>query len=181
MEHPSHHHYSRTNQCRDRVKLGAQHGRDFSHKHIAHHAASDSGQHAEQRRRNRSGVKGQRFTRARNRKESESGGVEHQYRAAQPVDDSIPIERNQPGKDRDNDISPVADGRRRNRTDHHIASDAPRVACGERQNENSKEIEPVLHSSRRAAEGKHERTPKIEGNQQRVYDVSVDDHLASCG
>ena len=38
------------------IELRAQHCRDFPHEHIAHHAAANSSQHAEQHRRNRTGA-----------------------------------------------------------------------------------------------------------------------------
>ncbi len=113
-------------------------------------------------------MKRQCFTRARNRKECQSGGVEDQYRAAQPVDDSIPIERNQPGKDRDSDVSPVADGRGWNRPDHQIARDPTGIARGERQNQHPEEIEPVLDPGGSAAQRENEGATKIESNQQRI-------------
>jgi hypothetical protein len=53
IQHPSNYHHSRADQGRDCVKLSTQHGGNFPHEHIAHHAAADSCQHAEERRRNR--------------------------------------------------------------------------------------------------------------------------------
>jgi hypothetical protein len=70
-------------------------------------------------------------------KERQSGGIEHQHGAAQPVDDSIPKERNQPGKDGNGDISPVADSRRGNRSTHHIARDPTRIASGKGPDQNT--------------------------------------------
>ena len=112
-------------------------------------------------------------------KRRQSGGIEHQHGAAQPVDDSIPKERNQPGKHGNGDISPVADSRWWNRSNHQIARDPARIACREGQYQNTKQIEPVPHRSRRSAERKHERAAKIERHQQSVdHDVLVDDHQA---
>jgi hypothetical protein len=45
MERSSQYHHSRANQGRDRVELGSQHGGNFHHEDVAHHAAADSGQH----------------------------------------------------------------------------------------------------------------------------------------
>src|SRR5439155_14365879 len=78
MQHSSQYHHSRTNQRRDRVKLGSQHGGNFHHEDVTHHTAAYPGQHAKQCRRNRPCVKRQRLTRTRYCKERESGGVEHQ-------------------------------------------------------------------------------------------------------
>ena len=73
MERSSQYHHRRTNQGSDRVELGLQHGGNFHDEDVAHHAAADSGQHTEQRRRNRPGVKRQRLTRTRHRKERQFG------------------------------------------------------------------------------------------------------------
>lgn len=74
--------HSRAKQRRDRVELGSQDGRNFHYEDGAHYATANSCKHAEQYRRNRAGVKGQRLTRTSNRKERESGGIEYQHRAA---------------------------------------------------------------------------------------------------
>jgi len=84
-------HHSRTNQGRDGVELSPQHSWYFHHKDVAHHAAPDSCQHAEQYRCNWSGVKCQGLPRTRYRKERQSGGIEHQHRAAQAIDHSVQV------------------------------------------------------------------------------------------
>jgi len=96
-----------------------------------HHAAADPRQHAVHHRRDRVEVKGERLQRARDREERQPGAVEHQHGAAQPPDERVPVtlpmpegrgpqpekmvERHQAGEERDDDVSPVADGRRRGR------------------------------------------------------------------
>ena len=57
MERSSQGHHSRVNQGRDRVELVSEHGGNFYHEDVAHHATADSGQHTEQRRRNRPSIK----------------------------------------------------------------------------------------------------------------------------
>jgi len=47
MERSSQGHHSRVNQGRDRVELVSEHGGNFHHEDVAHHATADSGQHTE--------------------------------------------------------------------------------------------------------------------------------------
>ena len=132
MQHASNNNHSRAKQRRDRVELGSQDGRNFHYEDGAHHATANSCKHAEQYRCNRAGVKGQRLTRTSNRKERESGGIEYQHRAAQPVDNSISIECSQTREDRHRHLSPLAHCCRRNRSNHQVARDPARIASGKR-------------------------------------------------
>src|SRR5580658_548111 len=64
--------------------------------------------------------------------------VEYQHGAAQSFDYSIPKKRNHPAKYGNRDISPVVDSRRWSRTNHHIAHDPTRDACGKGQDQDPK-------------------------------------------
>lgn len=123
MQHVPDHNNARTNEGGDCVKLSPQYSRYFPYKYISHHAATDSGQHAEECGRDRAHSKGKCFTGSGYRKQCQSGRVEYQDWAAEAIDDAIPEERNQAPQHRNNDLTPVADRCRRKGSNHHIARD----------------------------------------------------------
>jgi hypothetical protein len=63
-----------------------------------------------------------------NREKRQSRAVEHEHRAAQPVNPGAPVEGDDPGKQRDRQIASVADRRRRHHADQQVAGDTPGVA-----------------------------------------------------
>src|SRR5262245_47250811 len=66
---------------------------------------------------------GQCLRRARNSEQRQARGVEDQNRAAQSINKPITIECQQSCRQRDGDISPVAERRDRSRANHDVASD----------------------------------------------------------
>jgi hypothetical protein len=91
----------------------------------------------------------------------------------QAVENRIPEEGRQTGEEGDAEIAPVADRRRRDGADQHVAGNATGVARGEGQYEHPEEIEPALDRRRSAAQREHEGPDEIERQQQRM---AVSDH-----
>jgi hypothetical protein len=81
----------------------------------------------------------------------------------QAVENRIPEEGRQTGEEGDAEIAPVADRRRRDGADQHVAGNATGVARGEGQYEHPEEIEPALDRCRSAAQREHEGPDEIEG------------------
>jgi hypothetical protein len=149
-----------------RVQLAAENRGDLRHEHVAQHAPADAGQDAEQDRRDGVEPGRQRLQRTRDREEREPGGIEHQHRAAQPVDDREPEKGDETRRERDADVPPVADRRRRRGAEEDVAGEAADVARRERQHQHAEDIEPVLDARHRPAQSEDERAGQVEHDEE---------------
>jgi hypothetical protein len=153
---------SRAGQGGEGVKIGTQHGGDLGQEHVAGHPSADPGHDAEKRRHDGIEPESERLFRASNREESQPRGVEKEHRAAHPVDGGGPPEGEGSNEQRNRQITPVADRRRRHCADHQVASDAPGITRRKRQDQNPEQIEPVLDPRRRTAQREDKGTDEIE-------------------
>ena len=62
------------------------------------------------------------------------------------------------------------------RSNHHIARDPTRIARGERQNQNSEQIEPVFNSGGCTTQREDEGTAEVKRDQQRIHNDLFIDH-----
>ena len=158
----------------ERVDIRSQHSRNFSYEHIPNHSAADPRQSAEKNGRDRTDMERQRFIGARRDKKGEAGGIEEQDRAAQPVDQGIPEERDHAGKDGDGEICPIIYRRRRNGSDHDVPGNSAGVSRRKAENQNAKEIQFMLDGLGCPAEGEDECSCKVEYGQQRIGQMGID-------
>ena len=86
-----------------------------------------------------------------------------------PVNAGKPVEGNHAGKQRDRQIAPIADRRRRHRADQQVASDAPGIARRNRQDQNPEQIEPVPDPRRCTAQREDKSTDEVEHQQERSH------------
>src|SRR5215831_13367127 len=70
-----------------------------------------------------------------------------------------PVERDSARQKGNGEISPIGERRWRNRADHEIASDASKISCNERQDENAEYVEPSPDPSGGSAE-REDKRPK---------------------
>jgi len=168
LQHVGAHHDDSAGQRRHRVQLGTQHRGHSRKQQVAHDPAADSGQHAEQRRHHRAEAVGERLLRPGDREQREARGVEQLHGIPQPVDQRVAPERHRAGDQRGGQVSPVAEGGRRDRPDQHVAHDAAGGCRRERQQEHAEEIQLALDSRARAADRKREGAHDIECENQNL-------------
>lgn len=141
------------------VKVGTQDGRYLGNEHIAHHAATDPSQHSEKSRHYRIEAEAERLLRSGHGEKRQSCAIEDEDGAAQLVDGGKPVERDSARQKGNGEISPIGERRWRNRADHEIASDASKISCNERQDENAEYVEPSPDPSGGSAE-REDKRPK---------------------
>jgi hypothetical protein len=93
--------------------------------------------------------------------EGQPCAVEYEHRTTQPVDDGMPVEGDRAREEGDRQVSPIADCRRRNRSDQQVAGDAAGIGRCKGKDQNAEEIKSALHPRRRAAQREDERADKI--------------------
>ena len=162
----------RAGQGGDGVKIGAQHGGDFGQRarrascrrrsRSACRASAASDRAAARRRAPFARRQPRRAPAPRRRTAAPGCAAGRCWRVA--------TEGDQPGEQRNRQIAPVADRRRRHRADQHVAGDAAGIARRERQDQHPEEIEPVPDPRHRAAEREDEGAGEIE-HQQRAFSL----------
>ena len=131
--------------------------------------APDAGQHSEQRHHHRAEAVAERRLCAGYGKERQTRRIEGQDEIAQPLlalGTGRGEKYHQPGDDRDSEVPPVPERRRRDRADQHVARDAPRGGRRARYDEHAEQVESVLDPGRRSAEGEHERAHQLEHHER---------------
>ena len=98
IEHMPADNRGRADQRGEGIDIRAQHSRYFPEQDIAHHAATDAGERAEENRPDRTDVVRECFIRAGGHEEAETGGVEQQHRAAQLVDEGYQTNVTRPAR-----------------------------------------------------------------------------------
>ena len=131
----------------ERVQVRAQHDRDLIDQQVAQDASADAGQHPEQRGDKRIDPERQRLLRAGHSEQAKSRRIEQQHDWTESSDVPVPQERHATCCQRNRDVAPVFDRRRRDRPNQQIPSHAAGVAGDERQHAHT-EQDPV-YSSRR--------------------------------
>ena len=94
----TYYHHDCSDESRDSVELGAQHGRYLRKKYVAQHSAADPGQHAKQRCHHRIESVTESLLCADDSEDSQSCGIEDQHKIAefvQPLATRKPHEDNQ--------------------------------------------------------------------------------------
>ena|SRR5688572_6886527 len=110
------------------IYIRAKDRRDLRHKRITHHTASDTSQHAEQSRWDRTQMISQCFTCASYGKQRKSGGVEYEDGLLHTAHFRIPKERHDTRDDGNCYVPPILDRGGRKGTDENIAND-PSKCC----------------------------------------------------
>ena len=144
------------------IHLGAKDHRDSLDEDIAHHAAADARQHAEQDGSERVNDIRERLLRAGHCENAEPGRIEKEYDMLDSLDVRVPKKRRDTRDQGYRDISPVTDCCRRHGPEQHISNHPACVPRYERKDAHPEHVEPALHPSGRAADGKHERPHEVE-------------------
>jgi hypothetical protein len=135
---------------------------------VAHGAAADPGDRAEDDRLTGAEPEVESLARPRHREEAQARRVEQVDRQAQPVQPARKGEGDQPAGRGDREVAPVVERGRRDRPDDEIAQDAA-AECGDHpQGHDADDVEPRRpYRGQRTVEGEHERPDEIEDEQQR--------------
>src|SRR3954470_7241457 len=168
MKHFAHHHHGGPRERRHGVQVGAQDRGHLREEDVAQHPAADPGEHAEQGRHDRAQPEGKRLLGSRDCEERQAKGVEEQDGILQPFDEAVPRKRDRAGDQRRGQVSPVAEGRRRHRSDEHVPRDAAGGRGRERQHQDAEEIQLALDSRCRSAEREHKGSHDVDHQHQRT-------------
>ena len=102
-----------------------------------------------------------RLLRAGDGEERQSHRVEQKHGTAQPVDAGIREEGDEPGQDRNQQISPIGQGGRRHRADQQIAANPAKISGHEGQDEDAENVEPAIDRGNRPADRENEGAPQV--------------------
>ena len=162
-----HHHDPRTDQCRHGIQIRSQDGRNIGQQNVAGHATANPGHHAEQGGHDRVQAVFEGLVRAGDREEGQPRSVGHRHRVPLLPDRGGEAERDDSGKERHTQITPVIDRRRRSGANDDITNKASAVCRRKREHQDAEQIQPAPDASHRAAQGEHEGAGKIQQELKR--------------
>src|SRR6185312_510314 len=107
----------------NRIEVTAEHRWNLRREHVAHHAAADPGQHAQEYRGHRPQMKVERLLRASDREKREARRVEELHGTMNAIEEPAPEKSCEACHCGNGDVPPVGDPGWGDRTNQQIAED----------------------------------------------------------